>query len=217
MGVLLAIMCFCLGLLCEMDQAEKNSMVERDATTAVVVVEAPETAPEVTPEPVYTVHTLEVTKVTTPETTPEPVYTVRTLEVTKVTYTEAVKVEKEPGFVYRLDVPLEAELQEAVWDACQEHNVEYELVLGLIEVESTFRTDAVSCVGCYGLMQLNPQYFPTDLSPADNVRYGVTYLAEKLDQYAGDVGAALTAYNAGHDTGNREYAEKVVAAAERWS
>ena len=28
--------------------------------------------------------------------------------------------------------------------------------------------------------------------------------------------AALTAYNAGHDTGNREYAEKVMAAAERW-
>ena len=27
---------------------------------------------------------------------------------------------------------------------------------------------------------------------------------------------SLTAYNAGHDTGNREYAEKVMAAAERW-
>ena len=39
---------------------------------------------------------------------------------------------------------------------------------------------------------------------------------EKLDQYAGDLGAALTAYNAGHDTGNREYAEKVMAAAGRW-
>lgn len=133
-----------------------------------------------------------------------------------MTSTETVQVEPEHGFVYRVDVPLEAELQEAVWDACQEHNVEYELVLGLIEVESTFHTDAVSCVGCYGLMQLNPQYFPTDLSPADNVRYGVAYLAEKLDQYAGDIGAALTAYNAGHDTGSREYTEKVVAAAEKW-
>ena len=26
----------------------------------------------------------------------------------------------------------------------------------------------------------------------------------------------VPAYNAGHDTGNREYAEKVMAAAERW-
>lgn len=139
--------------------------------------------------------------------------TVQMLEVTAATFAEA---ETEPAFVYRLDVPLTEELQETVWDACQEHNVEYALVLGLIEVESTFRTDAVSYVGCYGLMQLNPQYFPSDLSPAENIQYGVAFLAEKLDQYTGDIGAALTAYNAGHDTGNREYAEKVMAAAERW-
>lgn len=139
--------------------------------------------------------------------------TVQMLEVTAATFAEA---EIEPAFAYRLDVPLTAELQETVWNACQENNVEYELVLGLIEVESTFRTDAVSYVGCYGLMQLNPQYFPSDLSPAENIQYGVAFLAEKLDQYTGDIGAALTAYNAGHDTGNREYAEKVMAAAERW-
>ena len=36
-----------------------------------------------------------------------------------------------------------------------------------------------------------------------------------MDRY-GDTGAALTAYNAGHDTGDREYAEKVIGAAERW-
>lgn len=65
-------------------------------------------------------------------------------------------------------------------------------------------------------MQLNPDYFPADLSPTENIQYGVAFIAEKLDQYAGNVGAALTAYNAGHDTGNREYAEKVMAAAERW-
>jgi len=47
-------------------------------------------------------------------------------------------------------------------------------------------------------------YFPADLSPAENIQYGVAFIAEKLDQYAGNVGAALTAYNAGHDTGNRE-------------
>ena len=119
-------------------------------------------------------------------------------------------------FTFREDVPLSAELQEVLWDACQEHKVEYALALGLIETESSFNTEAVSYVGCYGLMQLNPDYFPTDLSPAENIQYGVAFIAEKLDQYAGNVGAALTAYNAGHDTGNREYAEKVMAAAERW-
>lgn len=143
--------------------------------------------------------------------------TVQMLEATVTTFAEVLPAEEtEPVFVYRMDVPLAAELQETVWDVCQEHDVEYELVLGLIEVESTFRTDAVSCVGCYGLMQLNPQYFPADLTPVENIRYGVAFLAEKLDQYAGDTGAALTAYNAGHDTGSREYAEKVMAAAEGW-
>ena len=119
-------------------------------------------------------------------------------------------------FMFREDVPLSAELQEVLWDACQEHEVEYAMALGLIETESSFNPEAVSYVGCYGLMQLNPEYFPADLSPAENIQYGVALIAEKLDQYAGNVGAALTAYNAGHDTGNREYAEKVMAAAERW-
>lgn len=189
MGMLLAVICFCMGLICEMDKADARRMAEREAAMAMEE---------------------------TVERAPEPVVAVRMLDVTMVAYTEALPVEAEPVFVYRMDVPLTAELQETVWDACQEHNVEYELVLGLIEVESTFRTDAVSYVGCYGLMQLNPQYFPSDLSPAENIQYGVAFLAEKLNQYTGDIGAALTAYNAGHDTGNREYAEKVMAAAERW-
>ncbi len=189
MGMLLAVICFCMGLICEMDKADARRIAGREAAMAIEE---------------------------TVERAPEPVVAVRMLDVTMVAYTEALPVEAEPVFVYRMDVPLTAELQETVWDACQEHNVEYELVLGLIEVESTFRTDAVSYVGCYGLMQLNPQYFPSDLSPAENIQYGVAFLAEKLNQYTGDIGAALTAYNAGHDTGNREYAEKVMAAAERW-
>ena len=160
MGMLLAIICFCFGLLRIMDEADARWAAERET---LIIVEPP-------------------------------------AEV----------------FTFREDVPLSAELQEVLWDACQEHKVEYALALGLIETESSFNPEAVSYVGCYGLMQLNPDYFPTDLSPAENIQYGVAFIAEKLDQYAGNVGAALTAYNAGHDTGNREYAEKVMAAAERW-
>lgn len=88
--------------------------------------------------------------------------------------------------------------------------------LGLIEVESSFRRDAVNQTsGCYGYCQLNPAYFPSGLSPEDNIRTGISYLAEKLERYD-EMGAGLTAYNAGYDTGNRGYAEKVLAAAERW-
>lgn len=185
MGMLLAIICFCFGLLHIMDEADARRAAERET---LIIVEPP-TIVVPASQPVQTVYF---------EPDPEP---------------------EEPAaevFTFREDVPLSAELQEVLWDACQEHKVEYALALGLIETESSFNQEAVSYVGCYGLMQLNPDYFPTDLSPAENIQYGVAFIAEKLDQYAGNVGAALTAYNAGHDTGNREYAEKVMAAAERW-
>ena len=177
MGMLLAIICFCFGLLRIMDEADARRAAERET---LIIVEPP-TIMVPASQPVQTVYF---------EPDPEP---------------------EEPAaevFVFRENVPLSAELQE--------HKVEYALALGLIETESSFNPEAVSYVGCYGLMQLNPDYFPDDLSPAENIQYGVAFIAEKLDQYAGNVGAALTAYNAGHDTGNREYAEKVMAAAERW-
>lgn len=177
MGMLLAIICFCFGLLRIMDEADARRAAERET---LIIAEPP--------------------------TIVAPAF-------------QPVQEPEEPAaevFVFRENVPLSAELQEVLWDACQEHKVEYALALGLIETESSFNPEAVSYVGCYGLMQLNPDYFPADLSPAENIQYGVAFIAEKLDQYAGNVGAALTAYNAGHDTGNREYAEKVMAAAERW-
>lgn len=91
----------------------------------------------------------------------------------------------------------------------------YHVALGLIEVESGFNLEAVSPAGCYGLCQINPQYFPIGLTPAENIEAGMEYLGSLIDRY-GDLGAALTVYNSGSDTGDREYAGKVMAAAERW-
>lgn len=123
----------------------------------------------------------------------------------------------EQGYL-RDDVPLSYVLQEIVHSACEEFGVDYALALGLIEVESGFRADAVNSVtGCYGLCQLSPAYFPAGLSPEENVRAGVAYLGQCLERYDGDVGAALTAYNAGHDDGSRRYAAAVLEAAGRWS
>ena len=193
MGMLAAVICLCMGIIGIMDEAHAEAMAEREAARAAAqthIIKAVEIV-EITPA-VYTY----LSQVEAAEPLPP--------------------VEEADTFAPWPSVPLAYDLQEVLWEECQEHNIEYELALGLIEVESTFRTDAVSYVGCYGLMQLNPKYFPSDLSPADNIRYGIEFLEEKLDQYAGDLGAALTAYNAGHDTGNREYAEKVMAAAGRW-
>lgn len=88
------------------------------------------------------------------------------------------------------------------------------LALGVIEVESSFKLDADNGL-CYGLMQLNRRYFPDGLTPGENIRVGVEYLGQLLDRYD-TVEAALTSYNAGHDTGKRGYANAVLAAAEKW-
>lgn len=112
-------------------------------------------------------------------------------------------------------IPLDKPLAEALVAACEEYSVPLPLALGVIEVESRFQADVISPEGCYGLMQLNPKYFPTDLSPKDNLRAGIEYLGSLLVKY-GDTEAALTSYNAGYDTGSREYAGDVLEAAQRW-
>ena len=127
---------------------------------------------------------------------------------------EAIKLQLEPD-PYREDVPLERELQAALRAACEESGVPVSLALGLIQEESQFQLDVVSRKGAYGLCQLNPKYFPRDLTAAENIAAGVGYLGELLERHE-DTAAALRAYNLGYDDGDRKFADAVLAAAERW-
>lgn len=93
-----------------------------------------------------------------------------------------------------------------------------DIALGVMDVETggTFDPTAVNPVSrCYGLMQLNPVYFPSGLSPAENIQAGIGYLGELLARYD-TTDAALTAYHDGHDAGRRGYAIAVLEAAKRW-
>jgi len=117
---------------------------------------------------------------------------------------------------FRPDVPLSYDLQDALHTACERYGVDYHIALGLINVESNFNADALNPQsGCYGLMQLHPDYFPVGLSPAENIEAGIACLGEKLERY-GSVSAALTAYHDGYDSGQRKYSMAVLLAAERW-
>jgi len=117
--------------------------------------------------------------------------------------------------VWRADVPLSAELQAALLAICEEAGVDPLLALGLIETESNFVTDAVSKTEDYGLCQLNHLYFPTNLTPEENMRTGIGYLAELLGRHK-TTEAALTAYHVGHDDGTRYYASVVLERARAW-
>ena len=115
---------------------------------------------------------------------------------------------------YLNPTPLSDELFRAVDAAADTYHVPLCLALGLIEVESGFDAAAVSPKGCYGLTQLNPKFFPSGLSAEENVQTGLAHLGSLLERY--DTMTALTIYNAGRDTGDREYANKVMETAWAW-
>ncbi|HYG85881.1 MAG TPA: transglycosylase SLT domain-containing protein [Azospirillum sp.] len=82
------------------------------------------------------------------------------------------------------------------------------LVLAVVQVESAFRTDAVSPKEAAGLMQLIPdtaeRFDVRDSSnPEDNLRGGMKYLRWLLAYFRGDVRLALAGYNAGEGAVDR--------------
>jgi soluble lytic murein transglycosylase-like protein len=94
------------------------------------------------------------------------------------------------------------ELDAAIDESAQKHNVDANLVRALIQQESNFNPSAVSNKGAMGLMQLMPgtarQLGVSDpFDPQQNVDAGVRHLKQLLDNYNGDVRLGLAAYNAG--------------------
>lgn len=120
-----------------------------------------------------------------------------------------------PTFVFFEEIPLSEDLQRVLWESCYENGIPYQIGLGLIETESTFRVYADNGIA-YGLCQLNRACFPDGLSPADNIRTGMEHLGWHLSLY-GNMDAALTGYYVGHDNGTRGYASVVYGHAADWA
>ena len=100
-----------------------------------------------------------------------------------------------------------------------ELNLPPELVLSVIEVESTFDRYAVSPVGAQGLMQVMP-FWKDEIGRSDdnlthtptNLRYGCHILRFYLDREDQNLNRALAAYNG--SSGSLRYPNKVRAAWE---
>ncbi len=89
-----------------------------------------------------------------------------------------------------------------------EYGLDPRLVLALIQVESAYRTDAVSPKEAAGLMQLIPataaRFGVRDvLNPVENIRGGMAYLRWLLAYFRGDLSLVLAGYNAGEGTVER--------------
>lgn len=112
------------------------------------------------------------------------------------------------------------ELLRAVHREASRANLQPELVLSVIQIESYFDRYALSYVGARGLMQVMPFWKKEIGRPDDNLmdidtnlRYGCTILSYYLKKEKGDMIRALARYNG--SLGKTKYPEKVLLAWER--
>lgn len=132
-----------------------------------------------------------------------------------------VKAPEPPGRTY-FDVPLEEELQDYIFDICEEYGVDPELIVSMIFHESNFDSAVIGendSGYSYGLMQIIPRWNYDRmerlgcldlLNPYQNVHVGVDLLAEYIEKGYG-IEWALMAYNGGPSYANRKAAEGVVS------
>jgi len=140
-------------------------------------------------------------------------------------------VESDKKFV-SMKIPLNVEMQLYTQELCDYYNVPYEVVLGVIDVESDFRLDIKSITNDYGLMQINGGNFDwlsetlgvTDLlDPKQNILCGVYILADLMNEYEGHLvfmgynygeGGMLRAVGKGYYSS--PYSREVVVEIEKW-
>jgi soluble lytic murein transglycosylase len=118
----------------------------------------------------------------------------------------------------RIPPELRPELAWTIVSEARVRGLEPALVLAVIEVESSFRPDAVSTARAYGLMQIRRRTgahwaqrlgIPwqgedgTLLDPIANVRIGIAYLARLRDRFE-SLPTALAAYNHGPTSVSRK-------------
>ena len=109
---------------------------------------------------------------------------------------------EEDTLALSLDLPLPGWLLTLTESIAFEHGLSPKLVKSIILTESNGDPQKVSSRGAKGLMQLMPviteEYKVLDpYDPVANIRGGVQYLRNLLEQFSGDLYLALAAYNAG--------------------
>lgn len=104
-----------------------------------------------------------------------------------------------------------------IHQAATRNNLEPELVLAVIQIESAFNPYAVSHAGAQGMMQVMPFWKKEIGRPDDNLinletnlKYGCIILKHYLDREKGHFANALARYNGSY--GSYRYSKKVIDA-----
>lgn len=116
-----------------------------------------------------------------------------------------VNEEEEPERVY-YDIPLSEDLQDHIFNLCDEKGIKYPIAMAIIRTESRFDATCVGDSGnSLGLMQIQPRWHYERmerlgcddlLDPYQNVAVGLDLFSDLLEEY-GVVEYALMAYNGG--------------------
>lgn len=91
-----------------------------------------------------------------------------------------------------LDCELDKETQEFVYYLCKGYDIDFTLVMAIMQAESSFRPELVSETGDYGLMQINKENHTwitktigvtNYLDPKENVRAGCFVIRKLFEKY----------------------------------
>ena len=152
-----------------------------------------------------------------------------TVSISKPVYVEVTKKDEEEKHIVRVDkeedsqkevefieydIPdkfkdnggdFPADIQKYTYEVCRKYNVDYYLVLALIEVESSYDPTSISHCNAVGYMQVMEKWHAERMDklnvkdlikPESNILVGVDYLAELLDDNPKEL--ALSIYNRGY-------------------
>ena len=118
-------------------------------------------------------------------------------------------------------VPLDHDIQAFIIRSCERLNMEPAVIVAMIDQESGFNDDCIGDNGdSVGLMQIQKQWHQERMDklgvtnlmePLQNVKVGMDYLAELLDQGNG-LEWALMAYNAGASGATKGFGSEYAAA-----
>ncbi len=131
------------------------------------------------------------------------------------------------------NIPLADELQEYTFGLCKENNLDYEMVLAMMDQESDYKEKMISKTNDYGLMQINKVNhgwlkeklgIEDFLDAEQNILAGIIMLSELAGKYD-DPHQVLMAYNNGETGAKRlweqgattsEYSREVIARAKEF-
>ena len=111
-----------------------------------------------------------------------------------------------------VDKPMEVEYQGFLYWMAEKYDLDFYLLLALIETESDFKADLISETNDYGLMQINKMNHEwisnklgiTDfLDPYQNMKAGCYILSKLMDSCDGNVTKALMSYNMGYEEADK--------------